>query len=91
VVIEDHGIGIPDTDREHVFERYYRGSNTSGVVGSGVGLYLVKTIIGLHQGSITLDSRESEGSRFTLRLPASSMDCRASVGVPRQLELTSLG
>jgi signal transduction histidine kinase len=91
VAIEDRGIGIPDTDREHVFERYYRGSNTSGVVGSGVGLYLVKTIIGLHQGSITLDSRESEGSRFTLRLPASSMDCRASVGVPRQLELTSLG
>jgi two-component system, OmpR family, sensor kinase len=91
VVIEDHGIGIPDTDREHVFERYYRGSNTSGVVGSGVGLYLAKTIIGLHQGSITLDSRESEGSRFTLRLPASSMDYRASVGVPRQLELTSLG
>jgi signal transduction histidine kinase len=90
VVIEDHGIGIPDTDRERVFERYYRGSNTAGIVGSGVGLYLVKTIIDLHQGSITLDSREDEGSRFTLRLPASGMDCRESVRVPRQLELTSV-
>jgi signal transduction histidine kinase len=70
VVIEDHGIGIPDPDRQRVFERYYRGSNTSGIVGSGVGLYLVKTIIELHQGTITLDSRENEGSRFTIRLPA---------------------
>jgi signal transduction histidine kinase len=70
VVIEDHGIGIPDADRQRVFERYYRGSNTSGIVGSGVGLYLVKTIIELHQGTITLDSRENEGSRFTVRLPA---------------------
>jgi two-component system, OmpR family, sensor kinase len=91
VVIEDRGMGIPDTDRERVFERYYRGSNTSGIVGSGVGLYLVKTIIDLHQGSILLDSRENEGSRFTLRLPASSLDSRESVRVPRQLELTSVG
>jgi two-component system OmpR family sensor kinase len=91
VVIEDHGIGIPDTDVQRVFERYYRGSNTSGIAGSGVGLYLVKTIIDLHQGSIMLDSRENEGSRFTLRLPASSLDSRESVRVPRQLELTSVG
>jgi two-component system OmpR family sensor kinase len=91
VVIEDRGIGIPDTDRERVFERYYRGSNTSGIVGSGVGLYLVKTIIDLHQGSIMLDSRENEGSRFTLRLPASSLHCPESIRVPRQLELTSAG
>ena len=89
VVIEDHGIGIPETDRERVFERYSRGSNTAGIVGSGVGLYLVKTIIDLHQGSIMLDSRENEGSRFMLRLPA-SMDSGESVRAPRQLELTSV-
>jgi two-component system OmpR family sensor kinase len=70
VVIEDHGIGIPDADRERVFERYFRGSNTSGIGGSGVGLSLVKSIVDLHKGSITLDSREGAGSRFTLRLPA---------------------
>jgi len=69
VVIEDRGIGIPEADRERVFERYYRGSNTSGIVGSGVGLSLVKTIVDLHKGSIALDGREGEGSRFTLRLP----------------------
>jgi signal transduction histidine kinase len=91
VTIEDHGIGIPDTDRQRVFERYYRGSNTAGIVGSGVGLYLVKTIIDLHQGSIMLDSRENAGSRFTLRLPASSMETHEPVRVPRQLELTTVG
>jgi two-component system, OmpR family, sensor kinase len=70
VTIEDHGIGIPDNDRQRVFERYYRGSNTSGIVGSGVGLHLVETIVNLHKGSIVLDSREGEGSRFVIRLPA---------------------
>ncbi|MDP9013647.1 MAG: ATP-binding protein [Pseudomonadota bacterium] len=70
VLIADQGIGIPDTEQEHVFERYYRGSNTSGIVGSGVGLYLVKTIVELHEGTLTLESREGDGSRFRVRLPA---------------------
>jgi two-component system, OmpR family, sensor kinase len=74
VVIEDHGIGIPETDRERIFERYYRGSNTSGIGGSGVGLSLVRTIVDIHKGTISLDSREGEGSRFTLRLPAGSAE-----------------
>jgi signal transduction histidine kinase len=70
VAIEDNGIGIPEADRDRVFERYYRGSNTSGIVGTGVGLSLVKTIADLHKGVIALHSREGEGSRFTVRLPA---------------------
>jgi signal transduction histidine kinase len=74
VVIEDQGIGIPETDLERVFERYYRGSNTSGIVGSGVGLYLVKTVIELHKGSVVLASREHEGSRFTVLLPALALE-----------------
>jgi two-component system OmpR family sensor kinase len=69
VVVEDHGIGIPEADRERVFERYYRGSNTSGIGGSGVGLSLVRTIVDLHKSTIVLDTREGEGSRFTIRFP----------------------
>ncbi|MGO9991773.1 MAG: ATP-binding protein [Steroidobacteraceae bacterium] len=76
VVIEDHGIGIPETERQRVFERYYRGSNTSGIVGSGVGLYLVRTIVELHQGNVALDSREGEGSQFTVRLPTLAAEVR---------------
>jgi two-component system OmpR family sensor kinase len=70
IVIEDQGIGIPETEREQVFERYYRGSNTSGIAGSGLGLYLVRTILELHKGSVALDSREGQGSTFTVKLPA---------------------
>ena len=72
VAIEDHGIGIPEKDQKRVFEPYYRGSNTSGIVGSGVGLYLVRTIVDLHGGSISLGSQEGAGSRFTVRLPIRS-------------------
>jgi two-component system OmpR family sensor kinase len=100
VVIEDHGIGVPETDRERVFERYYRGGNTSGIVGSGVGLHLVRTIVDLHKGSIELDTREGEGSRFTIRLPTGSADVRSRrLGAedellmrgPRERDLVSAG
>ena len=74
VSIRDHGIGIPEGDRARVFERYFRGSNTSGLGGSGVGLSLVRSIVDLHKGSIRLESTEGEGSRFTLRLPAASLE-----------------
>jgi signal transduction histidine kinase len=67
--VEDRGIGIPENDRERLFARYSRGSNVSGIVGTGVGLYLVKMVIDLHRGAVAVESREGEGSRFTVRLP----------------------
>ena len=72
VSISDHGIGIPEAERERVFERYYRASNTSGIGGTGVGLSLVRSIVDLHNGAISLESAEGKGSRFSLRLPAAS-------------------
>lgn len=69
VVVEDQGIGIPDQDKEQIFTRYYRGSNVSGFVGTGVGLFLVATVVRLHGGEIVVDSREGQGSRFTVTLP----------------------
>jgi two-component system, OmpR family, sensor kinase len=69
VAIADRGIGIPPADLDRLFERYHRGSNVSGIVGTGVGLYLVKMAVDLHGGRIEVDSKEGEGSRFTIRLP----------------------
>ena len=69
VVISDHGIGIPAGDLDRVFERYHRGGNVSGIVGTGVGLYLVKMVVDLHRGTVDVQSREGEGSRFAIRLP----------------------
>jgi two-component system, OmpR family, sensor kinase len=71
VVISDRGIGIPAGDLGRLFERYHRGSNVSGIVGTGVGLYLVKMVADLHRGTVEVQSKEGEGSRFTVRLPRS--------------------
>jgi signal transduction histidine kinase len=69
VTVEDRGLGIPEADRDHLFERYYRGSNVAGIVGSGIGLYLVKTVIDLHCGHVSLESEEEKGSRFIVKIP----------------------
>jgi two-component system, OmpR family, sensor kinase len=69
VAIADRGLGIPAQDRDRLFERYHRGSNVSGIVGTGVGLHLVKMVVDLHGGSIAVESAEGAGSRFTVRLP----------------------
>ena len=69
VAVADRGIGIPAGDLSRLFERYYRGSNVSGIVGTGVGLYLAKTAVELHGGVIEVASKEGDGSRFVVRLP----------------------
>ncbi len=80
VTVEDRGVGIPEADRERLFERYYRGSNVAGIVGSGIGLYLAKTVIDLHGGAISVDSAEGKGSRFTVKIPASPPHDMARAG-----------
>jgi two-component system, OmpR family, sensor kinase len=70
VRVRDHGIGIPDRDRVHLFERYFRGTNAAGVTGSGVGLHLVAMVLELHGGTIEVESRAGEGSTFIVHLPA---------------------
>jgi signal transduction histidine kinase len=69
VSVDDQGIGIPAADLAQIFERYARGSNVSGIVGTGIGLYLVKMVVDLHDGRIAVESTEGHGSRFTVRLP----------------------
>ena len=69
VAVTDHGLGIPAGDLARLFERYHRGGNVSGIVGTGVGLYLVKMAVDLHGGSVEVKSKEGDGSRFTVRLP----------------------
>jgi len=69
IEIQDHGIGIPESDINKLFERYSRGSNVSGIIGSGIGLYIVKMVVELHSGAIFIESKEGHGSRITVRLP----------------------
>jgi two-component system, OmpR family, sensor kinase len=72
VSVRDRGIGIPRGDLQRLFERYFRGSNAAGIVGTGVGLYFARTVVELHGGEIRVESQEGEGSCFTVRLPADS-------------------
>ncbi len=67
--IQDHGIGIAPKDQEHLFERFFRGSNTGNIKGTGLGLHIVKRYIDLMQGSISLESDIGKGSIFTVILP----------------------
>ena len=69
VAVADRGIGIPAADLDRLFERYHRGSNVSGIVGTGVGLYLVKMVVDMHGGVVEVASEEGDGARFTIRLP----------------------
>jgi signal transduction histidine kinase len=68
VAVADRGIGIPAGDLAAIFDRFHRATNVKGIPGSGIGLHMVRQIVELHGGTITVDSRLGEGSRFTMRL-----------------------
>jgi signal transduction histidine kinase len=72
IQVIDHGIGIPEADLPHLFERFHRGSNTDDrrYGGLGLGLYICKQIAEEHGGSIQVESRVGEGTTFTVRLGA---------------------
>lgn len=62
--VEDQGIGIPESEQENLFERFFRAKNTLNIEGTGLGLSIVKKYIDLLNGSISFTSRENEGSLF---------------------------
>jgi two-component system sensor histidine kinase SenX3 len=69
--VQDHGIGIPARDLERIFERFYRVDHGRSRVtgGTGLGLSIVRHVANNHQGWVDVESREGEGSTFTLVLP----------------------
>jgi PAS domain S-box-containing protein len=71
VTVTDTGIGIPAAEMPRLFERFHRieTAGARSTEGSGIGLALVKELVGLHGGTITADSREGIGTTFTVRLP----------------------
>ncbi len=74
VIFEDKGIGIHEEDIQKIIEPFYRGTNTAGIPGTGIGLSLVDQIIKNHNGTISINSKPGEGTRITLLLPALSSD-----------------
>lgn len=70
-MIRNTGTGIPSTELPHIFERFYKSDRSRGLdkSGTGLGLYIVKTLIDLHGGEITVSSREQEYCEFAFWLP----------------------
>jgi two-component system sensor histidine kinase SenX3 len=71
IVVQDHGIGIPTSELERIFERFYRvdKARSRETGGSGLGLSIARHVARNHGGDITVVSREGEGSTFALLLP----------------------
>jgi signal transduction histidine kinase len=91
--VTDLGIGIPAEDIPHLFERFYRASNTDDqhMSGMGIGLYIVQELVSLHGGSVAVESTERQGSTFTVRLPIKDDTCETvhQITPPEPLGVTS--
>ena len=72
--VQDHGVGIPARDLDRIFERFYRVDHgrSRDTGGTGLGLSIVRHVANNHQGWVDVESREGEGSTFTLVLPIQS-------------------
>ena len=69
IEVSDNGIGIAADEQAYIFNRFYQAKNAGQ--GTGIGLALVKAFTDLHHGEATVESKEGEGSRFTIVLPLS--------------------
>ncbi len=67
--VTDQGIGIPDHDKPHIFESFFRASNVGSIYGNGLGLVLAKNIFELHDATLTIDSTEGKGTIVTITCP----------------------
>lgn len=80
VIVQDTGIGLTEEQQMHIFERFYKAdqSRTATNGGSGLGLAIVKKIIDMHNGTITVESKLAEWTRFLITIPIVSISARAN-------------
>ena len=71
ISVKDNGIGIPDKDKDRIFERFYRvdKSHSRQTGGTGLGLSIVKHIVSYHDGKVTLKSKLGKGTEIKIYLP----------------------
>jgi PAS domain S-box-containing protein len=68
LTVKDNGIGIPEEDQRHLFERFFRASNAGNVQGTGLGLHILKRYLDLAKGSIEVHSEVGKGTEFKVTL-----------------------
>ena len=69
IQVKDKGVGIPEEDQKHLFERFFRASNVTHIQGTGLGLNIVAKYTELMNASIRVDSKENSGTTFTVTIP----------------------
>ena len=67
LIIKDEGLGIPEEDIKHLFERFFRGKNVVNIPGTGLGLHIVSKYVELMGGTIQVESELEKGTRFTIK------------------------
>jgi signal transduction histidine kinase len=87
LVVTDHGIGIPTEHRAHVFDRFYQahaGRHFAGVAGMGLGLYITRRIVEMHNGTIRIDGAEGGGARVSVTLPTRAAELQTTFADDRE-------
>jgi signal transduction histidine kinase len=69
LTVRDHGAGIPAHDAPRIFDKGYRGSNAAGQPGSGLGLYMARSVLEVHGGTLELVALPDSGTVFTIFMP----------------------
>lgn len=72
ISVRDEGVGIPAAEIDKLFERFFRASTSTGIVGTGIGLHMVKALVDMHSGEVDVTSTEDEGTTFSVRLPGNA-------------------
>lgn len=72
LIVQDSGIGIPEEDQQHLFERFFRASNVTSIQGTGLGLHIVSKYVDLMNGTIACSSQYGKGTAFTINFKFSN-------------------
>ncbi|MBY0433598.1 MAG: sensor histidine kinase, partial [Cyclobacteriaceae bacterium] len=67
--VRDEGIGIPQSEVKHIFDRFFRATNAANLQGTGLGLNIVRRYVDLLKGNIHFTSEEGKGTSFIVTLP----------------------
>jgi two-component system sensor histidine kinase MprB len=71
LTVRDHGPGIAEADRPHVFDRFYRSTSARSMPGSGLGLAIVRQVVQAHGGTVTAGNAPGGGAVFQIHFPGS--------------------